>query len=54
MPRLEDCLPRVFSFLVETLEVVAIDLLVEAVLDPELVAGTVGRPVTVSTTATVT
>ena len=54
MPRLEDGLSRVFSFLVEALEVVAIDLLVEAVLDPQLVAGTVGRAVTVSTTATVT
>jgi hypothetical protein len=54
VPRLEDRLSRVFSFLVETLEVVVIDLLVEAVLDSELVAGAVGRAVTVSTTATVT
>jgi hypothetical protein len=54
VPRLEDSLSRVFSFLVEAFEVIAVDLLVEAVLDPELVAGTVSRPVTVSTSATVT
>ena len=53
MPRLENGLSRIVGFFVETFEVLEVDLLVEAVLEAELVAGTVGRTVTVSAAATV-